>query len=123
MYQIKEITLHHGKQTRKRLIIEFNNQENAILGEFLMTDAPMFHGELLNEVKAVLKDEREIVNGSGNRTSWNIDKQKAVIDDLFAEMEENFTSYPSTIIETTKLYDIMTVWFQARKDFQETDNK
>lgn len=119
MYQIKEIELQHGEYTRKRLIIEFNDNRKAILGEFLMTDAIMFKGELAKEVKEVVEHRRGAVQGSGNRTSWLINEQQAVIEDLFASMEQNIPSYSTCVIETTKLYNIMLAWFQAQENFQE----
>ena len=118
MYQIKEVTLRHGKHIRNHLIIEFNDSKYAILSEFLMTDAPMFQRELMQEVKEVLEGQREVVKGSGNRTSWNISIQHAVIEDLFLYMDQNIPSYPTCMIETSTLYDIMFEWFQAQDNFK-----
>lgn len=123
MYQIKEITLQHGKYKRQRLIVEFSDKTNKILEEFLMTDAPMLHKEILKEVDAVLKGEMKMVTGSGNRTSWTINQKQAVIEDLFAEMGANLPTYPNVTIETKKLYDIMRIWFQARKDFHKRETE
>lgn len=118
MYQIKEVTLQHGKHTRSRLIIEFDEPKYAILSEFLMTDAPMLQRELMKEVKEVLERQRKVVKGSGNRTSWNISEQQAVIEDLFTYMDQATPSYPTCTIETSKLYDIMFEWFQAQDNFK-----
>lgn len=118
MYQIKEVTLQHGKHTRSRLIIEFDEPKYAILSEFLMTDAPMLQRELMKEVKEVLERQRKVVKGSGNRTSWNISEQQAVIEDLFTYMNQTIPSYPTSRIETSKLYDIMFEWFQAQDNFK-----
>src|SRR5690625_2433719 len=118
MYQIKEVTLQHGKHTRRRLVIEFDESKYAILSEFLMSDAPMLQRELMKEVKEVLECQRKAVKGSGNRTSWSINEEQAVIEDLFTYMDQNIPSYPTCIIETSKLYDIMFEWFQAQDNFK-----
>lgn len=122
MYEIKVKTLHHKGRRRKRLVIEFTDKKKEILQEFLMTDALLLDGELIQEVEALLRGDRMLVSGSGNRTSWHIDKECAVIDDLFADMGIDLPLFTSTAIETTKLYDIMIAWLQAQEDFSK-DNE
>lgn len=117
MYELKEVVLRRGENTKKRLVIEFTERDQAILGEFLMTDAPLLSGKILHHLEGVLCGERDMVSGSGNRCSWKMDAQTAVIDDLFADMAEDIPTLPSCTIETKELYELIDMWFNALKRF------
>lgn len=119
MYKIKEVILNHGKHQRKRLVIEFERPENAVLGEFLMTDAPLLSWSILQEMKDVLFGEIEVMQGSGNRTSWVIEKEITTISDLFSDMEEDIPVMESCTIETRKLYELVKMWHEKTKQFDE----
>ncbi len=118
MYQIREVVLHRGSHEKKRLVIEFMEREQAILGEFLMVDAPMLAGEILQELEAVMSDKQKSVVGSGNRCSWNIDACEAVIDDLFADIGDDIPSMPTCTIETKKLYELIDMWLTKLREFE-----
>lgn len=117
VYKIKEVILNHGKYQRKRLVIEFERLENAVLGEFLMTDAPLLSWSILQEMKDVLFGEIEVVQGSGNRTSWIIEKEITIISDLFSDMEEDIPVMESCTIETKKLYELTEMWQEKTQQF------
>lgn len=110
MYKIKEVTLKQGEYQRKRLVIEFENPEQAILGELLMTDAPLLSWKLLREINSVLSGELSEVKGSGNRTSWIINAEKSIIEDLHAHLADDIPSMKTCVIETRKLYDLLKMW-------------
>ena len=118
MYQIREVVLRRGMHEKKRLVIEFKEREQAILGEFLMVDAPMLGGEILQELEAVILGKQTLVIGSGNRCSWNIDAHEAVIEDLFADMDDEIPSMPTCTIETKKLYELIDMWLIKRREFE-----
>ncbi len=118
MYQIREVVLYRGEDKRKRLVIEFVEPDQAILGEFLMTDAPMFAGGILQEIDAVILGERAKMIGSGNRCGWEIDADQAVINDLFADMGDDVPSMPTCTIETKKLAELVDIWLTKRKEYE-----
>ena len=112
MYEIKQVPLQQGKQSKNRYIIEFTDPEQAILGEFLMIDAPLLSGEILDEMTAVLRGENRVIKGSGNRCGWRIDRHIAVISDLFHEMGDDIPTMPTCTIQTEKLYDLVDMWLK-----------
>jgi len=118
MYQIREVVLCRGEDKKKRLVIEFTAPDQAILGEFLMADAPMFAGGILQEIDAVILGEREKMIGSGNRCGWEIDADQAVINDLFADMGDDVPSMPTCTIETKKLAELVDIWLTKRKEYE-----
>lgn len=106
MYELKEIRLHHGKHEKTRLVINFYDEEMAVIGEFIMTDVPLLQYKLIDEVKSLLTGETSLVKGSGNRTAWYITRETAVIEDLFVEMD-GLAPYE---INTKTLLSIMEDW-------------
>jgi len=112
MYEIKHVTLQRGKQTKKRYVIEFTDPEQSILGEFLMVDVPLFSGEILDEITAVLRGDRRWIKGSGNRSSWDIDRHVAVISDVFIETGDDIPTMPTCTIQTEQLYDLVEMWLR-----------
>src|SRR5690625_6171776 len=116
MYQIREVVLCRGEDKIKRPVIEFTVPDQAILGEFLMTDAPMFAGGILQEIDAVILGERAKMIGSGNRCGWEIDADQTVINDLFADMGDDVPSMPTCTFETQNLAELVDIWLMKRKE-------
>lgn len=114
MYDVREVVIGQGEMKRKRLVIEFNHPSQEILGEFLMTDVSLLGGEMVQEIKEILHGDRESVIGSGNRCGWKIDSEKAVINDLFADMGEGIPVLPTCTIETRQLYELILMWEEKR---------
>ena len=119
MFEIKEVMLNQGKHQRKRLVIEFELPEQAVLGEILMTDAPLLSWNILQEMNDVLCGEKEVVQGSGNRTSWVIQKEITTISDLFSDMDEDIPVMETCTIETKILYDLVKMWQSKTQQFNE----
>ncbi|MEI3614644.1 hypothetical protein [Pseudogracilibacillus sp. SO30301A] len=103
MYQIREILLKNGTHEVKRKVIEFDDSSMQIVGEFLMADAPLLGGEILQEIDSVLTGERDVVKSSGNRCSVSIQADITLLEDLFE-------IYPPYNIDTKKLRDLTEMW-------------
>lgn len=117
MYEIREVVIGSGKNERKRLIIEFLHPSEAILGEFLMTDASLLNKEILQEIEEVLEGKEDFIIGSGNRCGWKIDREKAIINDLFEGMDPDIPFLPTCTVETVKLYELLHMWLEKRHAF------
>src|SRR5690625_604354 len=118
MYEIKEITLENKKQQKlKRLVIEFEDPKMAIVGEFLMADAPLLRGEVLQTFEQVLTGENAFAKSSGNRCTLMIRPDTTTIKDLFEEME-GVDFYPKYEMETKKLRDLTAMWLHRLGKFE-----
>lgn len=95
--------MKNGIHERKKKVIEFDDTNMQIVGEFLMTDAPLLGGEMLKEMNSVLTGQRDEVESSGNRCSVFIQADVTLIEDLFE-------TYPPYKIETKKLRDLTEMW-------------
>src|SRR5699024_12792530 len=82
MYHFKEVILQNGPHKRKSLIIEFDDPNMRIIGEFLMADAPLLGGQVLQEIDQVLAREKTTITSNGNRCSLKIANPKSVVSDL-----------------------------------------
>lgn len=116
MYDIKEIILTNNSIKKKRPIITFHDEKQAIVGEFLMTDAPLLRDDVLNVLQSVLNNEQIKANISGNRTHLHIMKNKTTITDLFDAID-GFSLYEQYTIETDSLYDLTKMWLERLKDY------
>lgn len=112
MYDFKEVAIGHGEKERKRLVIEFSRPNEAILGEFLMIDVHLLGNDIVKELEELLHRERESITGSGNRCGWEINRQTAIINDLFEDKGENVPTFPSCTVETRQLYELITMWLE-----------
>src|SRR5699024_1410767 len=88
MYEIREIELKNDQHVKKRLVITFKNPEEEIIGVFLMTDAPMYHFELIEDIEAVLSGRKKGFTHAGNRCEIEVDVDETIISDLFEDMVE-----------------------------------
>ena len=115
MYEVKEIKLQNAKHEKTRLVINFYDEEMAVIGEFIMTDVPLRQYKLIDEVKSLLTGETSLVEGSGNRTAWYITAETAVIEDLFVEMD----GLVPCEINTKTLLTIMEDWRAQKMAFDD----
>ena len=83
MYQIREVTLKNGPKERNVLVIDFDDPKMKIVGEFLMADASMLQGKIIQEIDFVLNSEDQTITSNGNRCSLKIGSDTTIISDLF----------------------------------------
>ena len=114
MYEIREIELRNGQHVKKRLVITFENPAYEIVGTFLMSDAPMFQFELIEDIGAVLAGKREPFTQSGNRCEITVGVGETTITDLF-EDDAPDVSMEAVTVNTRKLLEWMKMW---RKELQ-----
>lgn len=118
MFYFREVTLKNGSNEKKRLIIEFDKPDMKIVGEFLMADAPLLHGKILQEIDQVLAGEKREIISNGNRSTLTIKSKTTVISDLFAGME-NVDVYPAYEIDTIELRELIVTWFKKLEEFRQ----
>lgn len=118
MYQFREITLKNGPIERKTLVIDFDDSKMKIVGEFLMADAPLLRGQILEEIDQVLAGEKQRITLSGNRCALKITATTTIISDLFEEMYD-IDVYPSYEIDTKKLRQFIVMWLQKLEEFHQ----
>lgn len=118
MYEIKEVTLKNANHEKKRLVMEFYDEQMDIIGEFIMTDLPLLNNKLVDEITEVLEGKTAVVEGSGNRTAWYITPETTVIEDLFVEMD----GFDPSEINTKRLLEIIQDWLASKQRF-EADNE
>lgn len=119
MYRFKEITLKNGPNEKKVLVIDFEDPKMAIVGEFLMTDAPLLNYSILKDIEHVRSGASNYEESSGNRCALFIRKDTTQIEDLFAgiiDEEDVFSSYE---IGTEELSDLVHMWREKKATFQE----
>lgn len=117
MYYFREVTLKNGPIEKKRLIIEFDEPNMKIVGEFLMADAPLLRGKILKEIDQVLTGEKREITSNGNRCALTIRSSTTIISDLFVGMK-NVDVYPAYEIETKELRELIVMWFQKLEEFR-----
>lgn len=117
MYEIREIELKNGEHIKKRLVITFADSAYEIVGTFLMSDAPMFQFELIEDVGAVLAGKREPFTMAGNRCELKVDVRETRIEDLFAD-DASDVSMQAATIPTTKLLEWMRMWREELRSFK-----
>src|SRR5699024_8096036 len=90
MYHIREVILKSEQAERKRLIIEFIDPAQAIVGEFLMMDASMLNFSVLEDLNKVLSKESKYIESSGNRCYLKINPEKTRLEDLYEGLYTDF---------------------------------
>ncbi|HLQ97495.1 MAG TPA: hypothetical protein VK135_02270 [Candidatus Dormibacteraeota bacterium] len=118
MYQIREVTLKNGPTERNVLVIDFDDPKMKIVGEFLMADASMLQGKIIQEIDFVLNSENQTITSNGNRCSLKIGADTTIISDLFNGMD-GVDVYPSCEIETMKFRDLIVMWLTELKNFRQ----
>ncbi|MBM7601572.1 hypothetical protein JOC34_004000 [Virgibacillus halotolerans] len=121
MYQIKEIPLKNGAMRRKSLAIYFDDPAMAIVGEFLMADAPIMNAAILNEIDGVLDGETDDATSSGNRCKLEVKSDKTLIYDLFDEFD-GVDAYLPCEIDTRKLRALIVMWLDELAAFKKRMN-
>lgn len=117
MYHFREVLLKNGPVEKKSLVIEFDDPNMRVVGEFLMADAPLLHGKVLQEIDRILAGEKHEAVSNGNRCALTIKPATTIISDLFTGMEDVAT-YPTYEISTKDLRELIIIWFQKLKEFQ-----
>ena len=108
MYHIREVVLKNNKTTKKRHVIEFDDPDMAIVGEFLMIDCPLGHWSILQDMDKVLQGG-PAKHISGNRCGAYITQDTTEIYDLFSS-EEDLPSYPCYTMDTESLRELIVMW-------------
>lgn len=116
MYKFKEVTLKNGPKEKKVLVIHFDDAEMEIVGEFLMADARLLRGQVLQKMELVLAGEKDVMESSGNRCSLTIKADVTKITDLFEGMD-GVDWYPSYEINTRKLRELIVMWLEKLDAF------
>lgn len=110
MYHIREVILKSEHAERKRLIIEFKDPAQAIVAEFLMTDASLLNFSVLDDLNKVITGESDYLESSGNRCFLKIEPHKTYLEDLFEGLYTDFNTYPPYEIDTAELRDLVVMW-------------
>lgn len=119
MYQIREVTLKNKHEERKRLVIEFEDPAQAIVGEFLMTDASLLNYSVLEDLNKVIAKECTNLESSGNRCFLKIKPDKTYLEDLFEGLFTDVDTLPPYEINTKKLRDLVVMWKEKMAELNE----
>jgi|SRR5690625_6159994 len=119
MYELKTVTVHgKGKQQKKDVLVaEVSDERFAIIGAFLMTDAPLMNYAVLKRIDAVLTGEETESTFSGNRCSVTIKPDVSELEDLFAGMGDDVPAYETCEIETERVKDVILKWKKDKEAF------
>ncbi|TQS75368.1 hypothetical protein DX933_06550 [Ornithinibacillus gellani] len=117
MYQIKEVVLRNQHHEKNILVIEFDQPEMAIVGEFLMTDAALADHAALNEINQVLSGEKTTAEFSGNRCALSIGQDTTTITDLF-DAADGIPVYNDYEIKTDTLRGLIRMWLDKLQAFK-----
>lgn len=120
MYAIKEITLQQGQHERKRSVITFKEREKQIVGEFLMSDAPMLEFAIIQDIDIVLRGEESYILRSGNRCSVKITKDRTYIEDLYTDLYEGLHTYAPYEMDTNEVLSLVHMW---KKHIEENEEQ
>lgn len=109
MYDIKEILLKNNTHEKKRLVITFYDETMAIVGEFLMTDAPLMDGEVTRVIETVLQGELAETTFTGQRCHLKITNTETTIEDLYEDIAgmiplNAYTIPTETLLELTYMW-------------------
>ena len=111
-YTIKECLRNNGTPY---LNIIFNDDSFAPLQTFIMDDFSAFSKEYLEIFDKVLSDKSEKESVYGNACSFEVTKDKTIIEFLYPEDEDN----PEICsVSTQELRVLMDDWLHKRNEFQ-----
>lgn len=116
MYHFREETLKNGDKTENILVIDFDDPEMAIIGEYLMADASLLNGEILHDFNQVLAGKKKQMRISGNRCGLEIGQEETLVYDLFEDM--GVDCYPEVRISTRTLQELTVMWLKKLQAFQ-----
>lgn len=116
MYEIREVLVRNGEHERSILVINFQDAKYDIVGEYLMTDAPMMNYRILEDIDQVLSGEKDELIINGNRCSLQIQGEKTYIEDLFDGLFEDFDTYDSLSLPTEELRELISMWREKTEE-------
>lgn len=117
MYRIREVVLKHNKHIKKRLVIEFDDPDKALVGEFLMVDAPLDEWAVLDGIDKVLKGEVPEIELSGNRSKIVMTPDKTYVHDLFLS-KGDVPKFPSCELDTEILRELILMWKKEKEKYR-----
>lgn len=109
-YRIREIELKNKEISRTRKVIEFEDESDAIVAEFLMVDAALLNWQVMRDIEAILAGEKQEIKSIGNRTKITIRKEETVIEDTFDDEYELETA----ILATNEFQRLLKEWFHVQ---------
>lgn len=118
MYHIREVVLKNKTQTRKRPIIEFDDPDQAIVGELLMVDAPLENWAILHAIDKVMDGKIPVNYVSGNRFGAEITVEKTYLYDLFSDLE-GVPAYSDYALDTETLRELIIMWEKEVRKYHE----
>lgn len=110
MYTIREVSLQHGTHERKRSVITFQEREKQIIGEFLMSDAPMMNFAIIHDIEVVLQGIENSITRNGNRCTITIMKYNTHIEDLYSDLYEGLHTYTPFSMDTNEVLALIRMW-------------
>ena len=78
-----------------RPLMHFTIEENQVLDTFFATDVLQFSDLLVRTINKVLKDKSSLEDCSFNQCSVRIEKDKTVIEDVYADDASKTSHYPA----------------------------
>ncbi len=120
MYTIREVSLQHGDHQRKRSVITFKDRKKQIVGEFLMSDAPMMDFAIIHDIQVVLRGEEQSITRNGNRCTITITKEITHIEDLYTDLYEGLHTYAPYVMDTKEALTLIRMWKSHLKQFDES---
>lgn len=109
MYSFKEVTLQRSGIEKKRLVIQFEDENMEIIAQFLMTEVGNDGMTYIDGIVSVEKEETPLFEGTGNLFAWHVTKEKSVIEDVYYDAEEQI-GYEPIELKTSDLKEFITVW-------------
>ena len=92
----------------------FAIEENQVLDTFFATDVLQFSDLLVRTINKVLKDKSSLEDCSFNQCSVRIEKDKTVIEDVYADD----ASKTSCEVSTKELLELIKEWRKQNKLLQ-----
>lgn len=109
MYSFKEVTLQRSGIEKKRLVIQFEDENMEIIAQFLMTEVGNDGMTYIDGIVSVERGETPLFEGTGNLFAWHVTKEKSVIEDVYYDAEEQI-GYEPIELKTADLKEFITVW-------------
>ena len=97
-----------------RPLMHFTIEENQVLDTFFATDVVQFSDLLVRTINKVLKDKSSLEDCSFNQCSVRIEKDKTVIEDVYADD----ASKTSCEVSTKELLELIKEWRKQNKLLQ-----
>lgn|SRR5699024_4721905 len=108
-YQITERLLKNDTMTKKIPVLEFENERDAILSEFIMADGMLLMEQILADMAILERGERQVIKASGNRCGIVMEAEQVLIYDLFEDLP-GVNALPSVKLEPEQLKSLLLMW-------------